>query len=128
MGGAVPYTENYYQGELPDPRDALRRRPRFKGLLEYRRSLRALRRQSFDMILPGFGGVIRVPDRAIRDYETPVLAIWGSEDSIIPLSSMGDLAQLNRAARQEVIEGAGHGLTYTHSDEVIHAMRDLMRD
>jgi len=27
-----------------------------------------------------------------------------------------------------VIEGAGHGLTYTHTDEVLHAMRDLMRD
>ncbi|SHL28248.1 Pimeloyl-ACP methyl ester carboxylesterase [Roseovarius marisflavi] len=71
---------------------------------------------------------LREEHRDISQSRVPVLAIWGREDTIIPLSSMGDLAQLNRAARQEVIEGAGHGLTYTHSDEVIHAMRDLMRD
>lgn len=58
----------------------------------------------------------------------PVLAIWGRDDSIIPLRSMARLAEINRSARQEMIEGAGHGLTYTHSAEVLHAMRDLMRD
>lgn len=64
----------------------------------------------------------------IAEAGLPVLAIWGREDEIIPLSAMGRLAQINRNARQEVIEGAGHGLTYTHTDEVLHAMRDLMRD
>ncbi|QGX99832.1 alpha/beta hydrolase [Roseovarius faecimaris] len=57
-----------------------------------------------------------------------VLAIWGRDDEVIPISAMGKLAQWNRAARHEVIEGAGHGLAYTHSDEVLYAMRDLMRD
>ena len=64
----------------------------------------------------------------IAEAGLPVLAIWGREDAIIPLSAMGRLAQINRNARQEVIEGAGHGLTYTHTDELLHAMRDLMRD
>ncbi|MEQ8902875.1 MAG: alpha/beta hydrolase [Roseovarius sp.] len=64
----------------------------------------------------------------IAEAGLPVLAIWGREDEIIPLSAMGRLAQINRNARQEVIEGAGHGLTYTHTDELLHAMRDLMRD
>ena len=41
---------------------------------------------------------------------------------------MARLAEVNRNARQEVIEGAGHGLTYTHSDAVLTALRDLMRD
>jgi pimeloyl-ACP methyl ester carboxylesterase len=63
----------------------------------------------------------------LAEAGVPVLAIWGREDAIIPLSAMGRLAQLNRSARQEVIEGAGHGLTYTHTDAVLHAMRDLMR-
>lgn len=58
----------------------------------------------------------------------PVLAIWGREDAVIPIGGMGKLAEWNRSARHEVIEGAGHGLTYTHPDAVIHAMRDLMRD
>ena len=64
----------------------------------------------------------------IAEAGLPVLAIWGREDEIIPLSAMGRLAQINRNARQEVIEGAGHGLTYTHTEDVLHAMRDLMRD
>ena len=58
----------------------------------------------------------------------PVLAIWGKEDEVIPIGGMGKLAEWNRAARHEVIEDAGHGLAYTHPEEVIHAMRDLMRD
>jgi len=86
LGGAVPNTENYYLDELPDPRDPLRRRPRFKGLLEYRHSLRKLRRQSFSAILPGFGGVVRVPDRAIRDallyYEVRIQRIERSLRSV----------------------------------------------
>lgn len=57
-----------------------------------------------------------------------VLAIWGRDDDVIPISGMGKLAEWNRVARHEVIEGAGHGLAYTHPEEVLHAMRDLMRD
>lgn len=58
----------------------------------------------------------------------PVLAIWGREDDVIPIGGMGKLAEWNRKARHEVIEGAGHGLPHTHTAEVMHAMRDLMRD
>jgi len=75
-------------GDL-DPRDPLRRRPRFRGLVEYRQSLRALRRLSLRSILPGFGGVIRVPDRAIRDsllyYEVRVQRIERSLRSVTAL-------------------------------------------
>ena len=67
MSQAIPYAENFYRGELPDPADPLRRRPRFRGLVELRRSLRALRGQSHKVMLPGYGGVIRRPQRAIRD-------------------------------------------------------------
>lgn len=67
MSQAIPYAENFYRGELPDPADPLRRRPRFRGLVELRRSLRALRGQSHKVLLPGYGGVIRRPQRAIRD-------------------------------------------------------------
>ncbi len=64
--------------------------------------------------------------RALRRSGLPVLAIWGREDTIIPLTAMGNLATWNRAARQEVVEGAGHGLTYTHTDAVIAAIRAAM--
>jgi len=58
----------------------------------------------------------------------PVLAIWGRQDQVIPIGGMGKLAEWNRVARHEVIEDAGHALAYSHTDEVMHAMRDLMRD
>lgn len=64
----------------------------------------------------------------IAETGLPVLALWAGEDRIIPLAAMGRLAQINRNARQEVIAGAGHGLTYTHTEAVLNAMRDLMRD
>jgi len=42
---------------------------------------------------------------------------------VIPLRAMGTLAQWNRVARQEVVDGAGHGLPYSHGDEVAAIIR-----
>lgn len=90
MGSAVPFTENLYLEGPPDPRDPLRRRPRFKGLLAYVQSLRELRRTSFRTILPAHGGVIERPDRAIEDallfYEVRIQRI---ERGLRTLAAMG---------------------------------------
>lgn len=51
----------------------------------------------------------------------PVHAIWGADDTVIPIACKGRLAALNPAARQSVIAGAGHGLTYTHTAQVLAA-------
>ena len=67
MGQAIPYAENFYQGELPVPGDPLRRRPRFRGLVELRQSLRRLRGRPYKIFLPSYGGVIRRTERAVRD-------------------------------------------------------------
>ena len=67
MGQAMPQAENFYLDALPDPADPLGRRPRFRGLVEMRRSLRALRGRPFKVLLPGYGGILRRADRAIRD-------------------------------------------------------------
>ena len=66
--------------------------------------------------------------REIGREGIPVLAIWGREDDVIPITGLGKLTEWNRVARHEVIDGAGHALPYTHAAEVMHAMRDLMRD
>lgn len=55
----------------------------------------------------------------IRRAGLPVLAIWGGEDAVIPASAMGQLAAWNRDVLHEVIEDAGHGLPYTHADDVL---------
>ena len=59
---------------------------------------------------------------AISREGISVIAIWGRDDAVIPISAMGKLTQWNRMARQEVIEGAGHGLTYTHASAIVRAI------
>jgi pimeloyl-ACP methyl ester carboxylesterase len=54
----------------------------------------------------------------------PVHAIWGAADTVIPIACKDRLAALNPAARQSVIAGAGHGLTYTHTAQVLAACLD----
>jgi pimeloyl-ACP methyl ester carboxylesterase len=65
------------------------------------------------------GSALEEEHRAIHSSGTPVLAIWGQDDDVIPIAAVGTLAQWSRGAVQEVIEGAGHGLTYTHTDEIL---------
>ncbi len=65
---------------------------------------------------------------AIHRAGIPVLAIWGREDSVVPLEAMGILTKWSRHVRQDVIDGAGHGLTYTHTDEILVSIADALRD
>jgi glyoxylase-like metal-dependent hydrolase (beta-lactamase superfamily II) len=67
MGQAVPNVENFYRSAMPEPGDPLRRRARFRGLVELRQSLRKLRRRPFQTLLPAYGGIIQRADRTIRD-------------------------------------------------------------
>ena len=41
---------------------------------------------------------------------------------------MGKLTEWSRNARQEVIPGAGHGLPYTHTAQVLDALRATLTD
>jgi pimeloyl-ACP methyl ester carboxylesterase len=61
--------------------------------------------------------------RRVADAGLPVLAIWGREDVVIPLSARDVLARWNPQARHVVVEGAGHGLPFTHSTAVGAAIR-----
>ena len=61
---------------------------------------------------------------ALARRGVPVRAIWGAEDTVIPLSRQARLAEINPDADQHVIEGAGHGLTYTHTDRVLAAITE----
>jgi glyoxylase-like metal-dependent hydrolase (beta-lactamase superfamily II) len=67
MGNAVPFTDQFYLDEAPEPGDPLGRRPRFRGLPLYLRGLRVLRGGGFRRILPAHGGIIERPARAIED-------------------------------------------------------------
>jgi len=66
--------------------------------------------------------------RTIHQAGVPVLAIWGRDDTVIPLSAMGRLTEWSRSTRQEVIEDAGHGLTYTHTDQVLSILGQRLNE
>jgi len=48
-------------------------------------------------------------------------AIWGADDVVIPLSAKDQLEAWNPKVRHHVIDGAGHGVTYTHTDAMMAA-------
>lgn len=68
------------------------------------------------------------PEHAdIAAWDIPVLAIWGQDDRVIPLAAMGRLAEINRAAMQEMVPGAGHALPVTHPRECIATIAEFLR-
>ena len=67
--------------------------------------------------------VLEEDHRSLRKHRIPVLAIWGREDRTIPIKAMGVMAHWNPDAHHEVIEGAGHGLPYSHAGAVVQAIR-----
>lgn len=83
-------------------------------------------------VLASLRGVLGAPQevehRALGRAGVPVLAVWGRQDDLIPINASGTLAQWNRNARQEVVEEAGHGLVYTHTEAVLAALRETLND
>lgn len=56
---------------------------------------------------------------ALQQEDVPVLAIFGRADTVIPLTSRDRLKDWNSTAQTAVIDGAGHGLTYSHTPEIL---------
>ncbi len=95
------------------------------GIIDYQQA--ELEKRGFvPAVLSSMRGILPRPleqeHRAISREGISVIAIWGRDDAVIPISAMGKLTQWNRMARQEVIEGAGHGLTYTHASAIVRAI------
>lgn len=84
------------------------------------------RRGFLRSVLSSLRGILHAPleteHRKIAGTGIPVTAVWGREDKVIPLGALRTLARWNPAARHEVIDGAGHGLTYTHTDQLARAL------
>jgi len=81
-------------------------------------------------VLSSFRGLLSEdlhPDhRKIAEMGTPVLAVLGGDDPLIPPTVAPILRALNSAAKIDVIEGAGHGLTYTHTDALAQRLRAFL--
>ena len=89
------------------------------------------RRGFFPSNLAAMRGLLRddfAPEhRLFNQQGLPVLAIWAGADKIIPAHGIGRLAQINRSAKQEVVEGAGHGVVYTHPEAVAALIAENQR-
>ncbi len=64
----------------------------------------------------------------IAFLQTPVLAIWGGNDPVIPKTAIGALAQINPEAQHVEIKRAGHNLLQTHPSEVAAALQGFLAD
>src|SRR5258705_13912486 len=59
--------------------------------------------------------------------EVPTLVIHGDADRIVPIGASGALtAKLVKGARLAQIQGAPHGLLWTHAEEVNHALLEFL--
>jgi len=100
-----------------------------EGIIDYQQA-ELSKRGFIPAVLSSLRGILPRPleeaHRQISREGIPVLAIWGREDKVIPIRAMGQLAQWNRTARHEVIEGAGHGLTYTHASAVLRVIEETL--
>lgn len=57
----------------------------------------------------------------------PVLAIWGSEDPVVPLRAMGRLSEMNPDAHHVQVAGAGHLVLQTHPAQVADALARFLK-
>lgn len=65
--------------------------------------------------------------RNIADAQIPLLTILGGRDPLIPPSLAGRLIEWNRMAQVEIVADAGHGLPYTHNDDIMKHLRGFLR-
>ena len=66
--------------------------------------------------------------RALGVGHVPVMAVWAEDDGAIAPTSAGRLAKANRAAFQDVIKGADHGVVKTHVDEITAVLSAFLKN
>ncbi len=59
----------------------------------------------------------------LEEAGLPVVAVWGGDDTVIPIAAMDELARLNPGARQVEVPEAGHALPITLPEAVLEAIR-----
>ncbi|MCY4151281.1 MAG: alpha/beta hydrolase [Aestuariivita sp.] len=64
----------------------------------------------------------------IAGSKIPTLAIFGENDAVISPGCGSQLVASNPDARVEIVAGAGHGLPYTHSDEILCLLSPFLSD
>ncbi len=73
------------------------------------------------------GQVVNATDRAYLAAALPLLVVWGSGDTVIPVKHAVDLVDLVPGARLEVFDGAGHWPHLSEPDRFCSVIEDFMR-
>ncbi|WP_298840473.1 alpha/beta fold hydrolase [uncultured Roseobacter sp.] len=55
----------------------------------------------------------------------PVMAIWGRQDDVIPITAADRLIDWNPTVQTVILDDAGHGLTYTHVTTVLDHIHEF---
>ena len=71
---------------------------------------------------------LRKAHRVLLDREMPILALFGTDDEVIPIACAMHLREMNRSAQLVEIKGAGHSLVTTHPKQVNDAILTFLRD
>ncbi|SLN16126.1 2-hydroxymuconate semialdehyde hydrolase [Aquimixticola soesokkakensis] len=66
--------------------------------------------------------------KELRALYVPVLAIWGGVDRVVPIRALGQMAEIGRSVRQEVVETAGHDLPLSHPSQVAKLIAQFVND
>jgi len=64
--------------------------------------------------------------KRIGESDLGVLLIWGTNDTVVHLKHADVLHKLMPQAKKHIIEGAGHDLTFVHSDQVAHVLIEFL--
>lgn len=64
--------------------------------------------------------------QTLETERVPTIAIWGEDDTVIPLSALGEMTKANRAVVHETVANADHGLPYTHPQDVAKAVKTFL--
>jgi pimeloyl-ACP methyl ester carboxylesterase len=60
--------------------------------------------------------------------DVPALVVHGDDDRIVPLAASGQRTHaLLQGSQMVVVEGAPHGLNWTHAEELNSALVDFIR-
>ncbi|MBP3043099.1 alpha/beta hydrolase [Arthrobacter jiangjiafuii] len=79
-------------------------------------------------VVPSWTTDFRGDVRAVAESGLPVLILHGTADNILPIDSTGRrFREALPAATYVEIEGAPHGLLWTHTDEVNAALLDFLK-
>lgn len=71
---------------------------------------------------------LREEHRILADREMPILALFGTDDDVIPIACSMRLREVNRSAQRVEVKGAGHSLVTTHAKQVNDAILAFLRD